>query len=1714
MAEGILQILENIYHSEYQRGYFCFRIHNDTRGRSEAYLRKEYPAYMASRDERHSQTLNYLEVKVADFSHQTIPAQFYKSLSRRMERADKEEKSIYQKILSEAADLKLSSFYDETTEFWRDYNALPENIIHHYGIPIFQSLIACCHGYFRVNSRSTAEVVPERECYSMLYEEQQNAIAIPGTQYDALLPLGNQDRMQNISMDVNLRYNDHLLEEYNICKNGICFNAETIRNIPGIEGGQYSFQEKKELSVRMLENDFEISIEGQMSGCGEKLNGQEEEVSASQNDQTDVIHISADNIAITMIEIFCKTLMLYIAKKGQSRDCYIMITECTQSHFVELARMMALFYNKLGENPLMKRTQIYMSGTDESEEFLITGENLAKAVAGTEKLAFARSVHPNCLNSLRRSLKNHMMTGKASPNEIINIVPFDMIKYPGATKTLMERRMQNVLKQNVQSELFGCRLENLHVRIGSKIHVRTFYEAELLFHNNYYTLRFAYWLYNELHLDERLKKDEPFVLVGYENYSEMLINELYNMLVRDDHTKSEYIIYEERSAGKFRGKIDFARYKDMQFVIIIPINSTTTTHIKVAGFLEKTIRNSLKSRDNSGSIYHIDRDRVLNYGVVLIASNTENMYWERCHDEENVIISKIDGKKLKYYVEVQAQWESPLQCKACFPNEDYTTEQPLIETNKESVVPMHAIGIRRPHPMHAHGIEEIQIRENQDGDALSRLSELTEILTYRHVERNGNHFNYYFCTERLWENERIKCNVEEWLKERGGTLFEAKEYKVYDIIVAPLHYSNTVFVEEVNNYLFSNAALVLHFDADKEFRMNVRSKYSAVQQLYDNLQRANEKALINFHYIDDTITSGHTYHRMKSLIRSLIQEEKSSLVEINIFKSIVLLINRMSTSSIRDYIEDTTYFMAYFNLAISSMRVNSDACVLCKKYWEWIKLSEQASLNDVNTFWRDKSELLECIPAENLDHPVRGRIRKKGNTAKTLGDTQHSARAAQYMMASHRAKRLLGDICYYADIDEIMERIVEVLFPKSVFPSMDGFVAMLKILCRPFMTFRKEEKEAVFKLVLIMLDELLGGERPRVGGKLQNLLGEIYDDVPSRIKMVELLINRLAELESNFIIRKRNMDSILDFASQYADGEEQYESFANNYLNRIKQLTGQSNDFSKGLYLEYLLLYGKEYDGSGCTNMDMSSLTGDDRKAAFGRKVYLENTKLANYGIEYLADCFWGVTAFSQESMLGALNDNYYFDNFIQYLAFHKAIIVNEKERVECFVSQEEYRKLVGMVQFELLYQQIFGRKKIAGYEVEEPEEKEEMQTGLRNKFAEMLEYLKAASGALDGEIIVPYEMDRKYMKGVSKYIALGLGKGTDIRSLENNEQQLADFMQQERKFEGDTYAICSSNGTNTWVLLKFYERTEVKSEDMSVIYMLLPFHTDNKEKLLHALKNILLFRNKIWKILNLSSDVLLKNLTDNLFYKQQMLKSRAGDHSEFCDNKKKLDDISRYVTKGYYDRENKEELRNEVIKNYFELLINNMIGFMNTQALGGKGADYALYKKTETTFEEFWNMQYYIIQAASIIWNFKITLGNEKKLNSCIIRRMDDRKTPFNDVLLTLFLAVFQNVQKHGKRNAADQCEISIYADGEHICIMNNIADEENDHIKEMIKPKAYRIGDGISLAVICDICWAHYPETRYEELFSILSGKSDEKGGIESFFVVKLPVIEVEPH
>lgn len=1651
MADGVLQIIENIYHSENKRGFFCFRVHNDSESRSRNYLELHYPKYMRERRAKEEAVEDYLEVKVVDFSHQTIPEQFLANFVKRMQNANAQDKHIYSEIQEQASRINVKSFF-EALPFWQKYNSISENVVHHYGLQVFDSFVSCYDGYFRVRSQKEYCLAERDNSYSTTEEAAEESLefGLPGTQYDIIIPFKKRKILQNISLNVNINYINHLINEYETYET-IDFTTKScmeVYNEIQKNNRALSYQEKKEKTI----HELNVKLSNDLSEIKENT----------------IIYFSAKNIALTMIEMFCKAIMLYIAKSFGIRPCYIMITDCTQSHFIEITRMLALFYDKQGKNSLMSGTQIFMSGEHPGEEFLISGCNLGEVVGSTEKLAFSRCINPDCLKILKNMLKNRR--SGSMPNEVVSIVPFDMVEYDKNRPTLFEESLRYVLETEVQSDKFGCRIENLHVRIGSKIHIRTFYEAELLMHNNYYTSRFAYWLFSQFRSNQNIDTQKPITLVGYENYSEMLLNELCGILKKVD-IDVDYMIYEQKAIEKFRAGKALYEYKDSQFILIVPINSTMTTHIKVAGFLNKSIRKDLKKHEIENAADYKLR-KIIYYGIILISPINNKEYWEKKYwkrsEEKNAIISNIDHKEMKYYIEVHAEWLTPLQCKNCFPEEDYTQEVPLIETNKESVVPMHAIGIRRKSKPVVKG----DISKEEKG----RLKGLSNFLVYRHLERNGNHFNFYFRTEKLWDYPDVREKIRKWLEQKRQ-LFPMGECKTYDIIVAPLHYSNTAFVEEVNHYLFKNIALVLHFDIDKEFRMNVNAKYSSIQQLYENLCEGDEESVINFHYVDDTIISGRTYHRTKSLIRTLITTKEGAKVTINLFKSIVLLLNRLSPSSIKEYIEDNEYFLTYFNLNISSMRVNEDACVLCKKYEQWNKLAEQASLNEVYLYWKKKSEQIKCKSVEEL-------YKTPDNTS---DEESKQMRAGMYMIASHRAKSLLDQICDCCSIEEIENKIVEVLFPSKIKGSMDEMIAMLKVLGRPFLTFRRETKEAVFRLMLRMLNQLLDSSEPENGSKLQDILWTVWHEPELKTQLIVILINRLAELESNYIIRKKSMKRILAYAANIClkETEETKKAFISNYLNRIKQLVGQSNDFTKGLFLEYLLLYGKEYKERSKTKK-MVRLDGDNEETVFKRKVYLENTKLIDYGIEALAWNFENGKIVSREQLVAELKNNYYLDNFVQYLEFHRMIkIVGKKKNIE-FVTEAEARKLEGMVQFQILYRGEFGE---AGEALEKEEKNLDMV--LKDKFQKMLEYLKMASGALDAEIVVPY---MNSIETVKRYIALGFGEGVDVRSLNNTEEELSEFMEHNAIFEGNTYTICKQ-GNRQWIIIKFYDAAQTGS-NIPIIFLLFPFDIQNEGTLLHSLKNILVFREKIWRLLNLSSSTMLQNWTDNLYYKQQMLKNKATAHAEFEPLLNDLDNITEEIKLG------KDNL---LPAKYFDLLVNSLIGYMNAQVLGGKGKDFAEHA---CTLGEFWNGERKLYCAMCRTWHLHVVIRDGKNLARRNIREGTEgiSKIPALCILRIFFLAVFQNVKKHGVQDSKGNIVVNVYEEEAQLCISNEIDTSKTEEVCKSITPVAYRRNEGISQAVIFDMCRGWYSDTQYEKVFSM---EKDENSKRQNY-VVKLPILE----
>ena len=159
----------------------------------------------------------------------------------------------------------------------------------------------------------------------------------------------------------------------------------------------------------------------------------------------------------------------------------------------------------------------------------------------------------------------------------------------------------------------------------------------------------------------------------------------------------------------------------------------------------------------------------------------------------------------EFFVEVTLDYMEPLECNMCFPTH-IIDEQPLIEVNAASTIPNQAIGLI------GRELEECKINWQELHREEQRLEGLKDILLYRHLERNENHFLFYFQTERLIvQNPEEVCD---WLKE----IKEKVEVNPNDYVIlfCPAHFSNAGFIEYVNNYVFGSAAVIVRMGTDKE----------------------------------------------------------------------------------------------------------------------------------------------------------------------------------------------------------------------------------------------------------------------------------------------------------------------------------------------------------------------------------------------------------------------------------------------------------------------------------------------------------------------------------------------------------------------------------------------------------------------------------------------------------------------------------------------------------------------------------------------------------------------------------------------------------------------------------------------------------------------------------------------------------------------------------
>lgn len=835
----------------------------------------------------------------------------------------------------------------------------------------------------------------------------------------------------------------------------------------------------------------------------------------------------------------------------------------------------------------------------------------------------------------------------AETGEIIQEIPFiQQVKY--------------VLQNNIQEpNVFGCKIKNCHTHAGSKIHFSNFIEAELLFHNSYYNHHFAQLTLQSIRKllnKEEYKGVSEIALIGYENYSELYLQELNRLLgeeLRKKNKRCRYCVYETISECKPDGsrvnkasireeKGEKSTEKETLHIFIVSINTSLSTMDKMMAEYLENFESDLKEKFLYECFCLITLGR-------RDKSNEDKKYeyWEYYRDKNGFPKGRLRPEKGRFqhikkdvinFVLFESDWRNSKQCNNCFPDQakgeekkSILCEMPMFGVNRGSVVPMLKIG-KSDYLNPIDPIESKIYKEN-----LRRIWRLSNCLSYSHVLRGENHFQYYFDTEKfLAEN---KGDLKRFLCSLKDRIVSKNDETIFDFIVAPRHRTNAGWVHLVNECVFDGTARIMYFDVDKEYRSNIKAKYSDLANALENIQSSEQEFKIRFHFVDDTIHSGTNYLRAKNLVTSLTAgiTEKERLF---LFDSVILLINRLSPDTKRFYM-GTGKYISYVDVNISPMRRHDDACTLCKLIYDYHIIKNESATNEMadicqkvieNHKGKDASILDDC---KEMTTSVWNEIEKRFIfLISHLLNERISNRFALHL--NKEPSEPINSEEGYEEIENILKiyyRSMKKIFKNYIDESdiedkeLVWKIAFIKAISRPFFIYHIRQRQAAFSFCLEELDTKLF---PNTGKKMTR------SEKKRNNVLVKTLVKALSDMNANYIIRREIFEHLIEFAK---DGDNQYYEIdaqkgmdeINLYINKniftsqslvhyMKKTVTLSRDFTKSLLLEYILLFNSEtpfFEGVG-RNVEKLTGTRFPMVEHFLENGEFSNSRLSVYGKLYL----------------------------------------------------------------------------------------------------------------------------------------------------------------------------------------------------------------------------------------------------------------------------------------------------------------------------------------------------------------------------------------------------------------------------------------------------------------------------------------------------------------
>lgn len=1236
-VQGYLQLIENIlFHTKEKVGVFCLRLLDG----NAKYIRDKY---MIPKEDGKAL---YFEISISDYSGNEENGNLAQTFISKLE-----DSSLRHKFER----LKPIHFFqgfeemDETIRnAWKRYYYDVEHVGRHYGLRIFQTLVSQAGGMFVVESHSTHRA-SDGECVGRAVKDE---LCMPGTAYSILMP-----------MDFDKQYVNEQTLDFGI-KNAIEYKSD-INEISSIDVRPL---EGEKLMNSYINEEDKVLLVNEMA-----------DLFGPKSQKPELVAVDAAEIPERNAELIYKALIQAASNSDQTK--FVAFYNCHDEFVNGIWEVAYSLFETMASQYILhrKELQIIFFTQNDYEELIIVPDNYERTVLLNNKINFTRETKWKDL-FFDLSVQLGELWGEAKKYES-GILPFDVMIRPeidGEKLTIFEYYTRSIVDRNIQHGSLGCKFEETHMRLGSTIHVGQFYEAEFLFGINLFVERFA--LLMALDLKDRLAHVDKLTLYGYAAYSEQLIYKLKDY-IHDTYKNIDidYVVLERESQERGTVHTDKIRYstffaneekrqeyfRDRKLICIIPISSTLKTNEKLINmFCEQ---NGEECRDN-----------ILEDYEVILVGNRENNYW-RIVDSNRITSLRSSALKWnpRFFIQLDMKYEESLQCKMCFP-ENVLDEMPLIEVNAASTIPNQAFGLQNTDT----DVELCTPEKINELEEEMRL--LKDCFLYSHTKNGEAHFLFYVQTNLLMIRRRSE--IENWLNNKKSEVAPDKD--AYNIIFCPTHARNVGFAECINKVVFDSSAIIIHDDVDKEYRSNFAAKYSNLSMFVRKIAQEGQEKKIRFFYADNSVITGRSFHRAKSLLKSIVKDcFREARKEYCIFDSVFVLIDRNSQDNRKMYVGNNwgKHFFAYCTLHISSLRTHGDACVLCNLEHDADRLKKSSVSTKMYKYWEGQKEkfapdnievFMEGEEYKNRDKRERAfrRLVCANEAGVFLNEKSHGNHKAGAMvcilqMIVNGCNRSFSGDEY--DAREELQR--------------EYFLSYCKILSRPFVVFNKAVKEAVFDFLLIFTESILNEKSVSevitenekktyiqddtivsLLIECEELIQNIFLKFSREMELLNVLLKQLTELKSNYIIRLVNMNKIVKYINRFSEDDQI--AFYERYLPQVKKLLGVSSDTSKSAWFDYLLSFGKE---CGEINNQGAKLELPD---LLYEQLYIENNRVVSDAISKL----WQIVNFSDEEKAIFNKKNFLSGDVVSYDEYVKMDITNRLRCQAIYPAEENTLKSIG----------------------------------------------------------------------------------------------------------------------------------------------------------------------------------------------------------------------------------------------------------------------------------------------------------------------------------------------------------------------------------------------------------------------------------------------------